>query len=394
MDRDSITGAFLNSDDTGLTTNVFLTEPRLYGVRVSKSFTGGSLLGSFGARRDGPYPITLELGGSALRNNGDNERMSADELDVFTPTLLPDSLPGRDLDWGDGGEARLTYRPAGTPWRVSAGVRFGKANGDAKGIYSELADQEKVCGEPIFICQNPLIPTIEKYNTIPTNSSWVHTSQSDDHMLVDFMVGRDVGMGAGDFRSSLSGGLGYARITSRTDLKVQGIPDWVVTNGFFTDPTTARHHWYDATLTSEREFEGVGPVAAWEASQRLRGDEETGTLSLAWTVGGGVLFGKRKVDMTGDILSNYYISRYNNTYAFPPPVSDRMQVDRQRSKSLAVPTANLSLGLAYEIDRLKVGAGYRWERYFDVIDGGDRERKAYGRTIDGPYFKLSIGFGG
>jgi len=34
----AITGAFLNSDDTALTTNVFLTDPRLYGVRVSKSF--------------------------------------------------------------------------------------------------------------------------------------------------------------------------------------------------------------------------------------------------------------------------------------------------------------------------------------------------------------------
>jgi iron complex outermembrane receptor protein len=33
-----ITGAFLNSDDTGLTTNVFLTDPRLIGVRVTKNW--------------------------------------------------------------------------------------------------------------------------------------------------------------------------------------------------------------------------------------------------------------------------------------------------------------------------------------------------------------------
>ncbi len=38
FDRDSITGAFLNSDDSGLTTNVFLTEPRLYGLRFTKHF--------------------------------------------------------------------------------------------------------------------------------------------------------------------------------------------------------------------------------------------------------------------------------------------------------------------------------------------------------------------
>ncbi len=34
----AITGDFLNSDDSGLTTNVFLTDPRLYGVRITKNF--------------------------------------------------------------------------------------------------------------------------------------------------------------------------------------------------------------------------------------------------------------------------------------------------------------------------------------------------------------------
>ena len=34
----AISGAFLNSDDTALTTNVFVTDPRLYGIRISKAF--------------------------------------------------------------------------------------------------------------------------------------------------------------------------------------------------------------------------------------------------------------------------------------------------------------------------------------------------------------------
>jgi len=38
FDVTAITGAFLNSDDSSLTTNVFLTDPRLYGVRVTKNF--------------------------------------------------------------------------------------------------------------------------------------------------------------------------------------------------------------------------------------------------------------------------------------------------------------------------------------------------------------------
>ena len=38
FDTTAITGAFLNSDDTGLTTNVFTTDPRLYGLRITKTF--------------------------------------------------------------------------------------------------------------------------------------------------------------------------------------------------------------------------------------------------------------------------------------------------------------------------------------------------------------------
>ncbi len=37
FDVTAITGAFLNSDDSALTTNVFVTDPRLYGIRVTKN---------------------------------------------------------------------------------------------------------------------------------------------------------------------------------------------------------------------------------------------------------------------------------------------------------------------------------------------------------------------
>jgi iron complex outermembrane receptor protein len=38
FDTTAITGAFLNSDDTALTTNVFVTDPRLFGVRLTKNW--------------------------------------------------------------------------------------------------------------------------------------------------------------------------------------------------------------------------------------------------------------------------------------------------------------------------------------------------------------------
>ncbi|HVP84974.1 MAG TPA: TonB-dependent receptor [Rhizomicrobium sp.] len=38
LDTTAITGAFLNSDDAALTTNVFVTDPRLFGIRVTKNW--------------------------------------------------------------------------------------------------------------------------------------------------------------------------------------------------------------------------------------------------------------------------------------------------------------------------------------------------------------------
>jgi outer membrane receptor protein involved in Fe transport len=38
FDKTAITGAFLNSDDTALTTNIFVTDPRLFGIRITKNW--------------------------------------------------------------------------------------------------------------------------------------------------------------------------------------------------------------------------------------------------------------------------------------------------------------------------------------------------------------------
>jgi outer membrane receptor protein involved in Fe transport len=38
LDTTAITGAFLNSDDAALTTNVFTTDPRLFGIRITKNW--------------------------------------------------------------------------------------------------------------------------------------------------------------------------------------------------------------------------------------------------------------------------------------------------------------------------------------------------------------------
>ena len=75
-------------------------------------------------------------------------------------------------------------------------------------------------------------------------------------------------------------------------------------------------------------------------------------------------------------------------------ITDAAPVAISRSDDATVATLSAGLGLSYSVGGFTAGAGYRWERYFDAIDGGFAEAKDADRTIDGPYFELSLGFGG
>jgi hypothetical protein len=132
---------------------------------------------------------------------------------------------------------------------------------------------------------------------------------------------------------------------------------------------------------------------SWDAAQRLWGDEKAGHLDLDWGLTGGLLFGKQKTDVSGRYAFGDYTQFHGPNWLLPPPPEHPIGVE-PRSKSVSVPVVDLSLGLAYEVGRFKAGAGYRWERYFDVLDVGYDEHKDADRTIDGPYFKIAVGFGG
>ena len=135
-------------------------------------------------------------------------------------------------------------------------------------------------------------------------------------------------------------------------------------------------------------------MLSWDASYGLFGGEDRGWLNIDAGLSGGVLFGKQKASITGSELANYFDAIYTLDEFLVPTTSTPTPIDFHRSKSVSVPVVDLSLGLSYKVDRFDIGAGYRWERYFNAIDAGYAEHKSYDRTIDGPYFKIAVGFGG
>jgi hypothetical protein len=126
---------------------------------------------------------------------------------------------------------------------------------------------------------------------------------------------------------------------------------------------------------------------------------------------GGVLFGKQRFQAHGQETADYYSQvniKFGDIYpdilqgpgvgggrARIPDDTDLLTpTAAERSRDVTVPTFGASLGLSYEIQRFKVSTGYRWERYSDVLDAGWDEAKDVDRELHGPYFKLSVGFGG
>jgi outer membrane receptor protein involved in Fe transport len=389
MDRDSITGAFLFSDDVGLTTNVFLTEPRLYGLRVTKDFTGGPWWTGANPNHPAgePYPLTVEVSGDLMRANASRDPVAPASITPegsevtdrmpFANSINPYFAQNRDLDRSEGKNIKLTWRPNGSPWFVSGDARFGKAKA-VDNLDGHAAGDEKYIFTPITA-----------YNWIRGN-----VTNKEEYALADFSVGRDVGLGWG-VDSHVEGGLRYADFQSSTRLKTNGVTDWDLGLGFYGMYST--HHFYDTDLTADREFKGAGPALSWDAATTLLGDKQSGRFDLDWSVTGGVLFGKQKSSVAGHETATYYYGKYAGPTGYQPtptgaPVATAGPV--ARSKSVTVPFASATLGLSYQVQRFKIGAGYRWERYFNVLDAGYDQRREVDRTMDGPYFKIAVGFGG
>jgi hypothetical protein len=416
FDRDSITGAFLNSDDSGLTTNVFLTEPRLYGLRVTKDFSGEGWWTGANPDHTGPFPLTVELGGQVQRHDAPYENLTIGWVEALPEQLRPEGVQNRDFDWGDGRSVKLTYQPDGAPWSISGSMRYGRTNNDLARTNVATSDVVDACAfVPTtflgYLACNPASPYYAGYTAFHKvqEISWsdAETVTRENHTIVDFAVGYDVGIGTA-WPSTISAGIRHGRFESDTRWAANGQTDWMIPDGWNVpspayESSMKRQH---ARLDARREFKGAGPTISWDASAKLWGDDRTGRVDLSWSATAGVLFGDHRTEIAGQNVTQLHKSMLKWTVTaltdpavvqVPPlavgsPVVTPIAI--ARSDEATVPLVDLSLGLSYGVGRVKVGAGYRWERYFNVLDVGYTQAKDADRTIDGPYFKVSVGFGG
>jgi len=401
FDKTAITGAFLNSDDTGLTTNVFLTEPRRYGLRVTKEFDGlpfGLGRNAGEAHKPGtPYAVTLEGGVNIVRHQGNVTPFAPGFAGAFSPATdaFTPMQRNRRLPWKDATDLSLIVQPEDSPWKLAANVRYGKAESNRHG----RAEQKMppVCMvEPDAICE---IPYYASLNFSATNFSDVSDQDIEKHLMVDFVASHDVGLG-GRAHSSIGLGARFVRLDSDSVLDIYGTPDNIQQPGFINGVTP--YHRYQANAAIHRDFIGAGPTIDWDGSLDLIGPGDGGTIALDWAASGGVLFGKQRAQIADTDIASKFGGESPAAdalglvlgYQLAQTGSTSASIDARRAQSATVPTLGGSLGLSYSIGRIALKGGYRWERYFGAIDGGGADgAKSYDRTIQGPYLKISFGFG-
>jgi len=408
FDKTNITGAFLNSDDSGLTTNVFMTEPRLYGLRITKEWNGGPWWTGAGANHTGPYPFTVELGGMLARTDAQYGIVDPEAFATLGQALDPSAgIQNRDFDWGDGRSIKLTYQPVGSAWELSADARYARANtamARAQATLDEVHDAcfvdrahdsfgfyDLVCypGAPFYDLILATQPNLVQFPTRSWTDVAIHSRE--ERRVVDLKAARDLGANGFLASSSIGLGLRYAGFSSKSFFEGSALGDWNIVDGTQVTPSTyqVRH----ANLQEVRKFDGLGPVLSWDGAVSLWRGENASHFDVDWDVTAGALYGNQKTSTGGQQTT----TMFTGIPEFFPGESGTPVViasPASRSKSATVPLVDLSLGTSYEMGRVKVGAGYRWERYYNVLDAGYATRQRYDRTIDGPYFKIAVGFGG
>lgn len=195
-----------------------------------------------------------------------------------------------------------------------------------------------------------------KYNTYFSYFANGTVAHNEEHKMLDFTVGQDVGLGmfGVDGSSVLSLGVRWANFSATT-------------SGSFNYGDKYYSSHFEGEL--HRTFNGIGPVISWAASTPLGGSGSH--FSIDWGVSAAVLFGPRK-------------------FWGVPNIS-------LRQRNASVPQAAGYLGVGWHPDDTPVTfrLGYAIQNTWGVFDAnvdvdGDEVVRNADRLEQGPYLDLTL----
>jgi iron complex outermembrane receptor protein len=367
--------------------------------------------------------LWIELGGQLEQQTGQG--------DVYSPSFIVNNsnspafqpVPPLHLEkpplFSNGADARLTFQPSGTDWVFSAAVRYGRSNGKRNFDQNHVATREvtpthlTVIGHTPtrsgYYSRNLYGPHKTKIRQTVPEFAGAQITQNQSHAVVDFMAGRDVGLGmfGKGGTSTISAGLRFAQFVSKVSGAINALPDasflkWDSIFGYgphhfpsypWRGYGTA-HHSYHATFQSQRSFHGIGPTLSWNASLPILGEPQAGTLNLDWGANAALLFGRQRANGSHHTSAKFYVGYTALRYFDLQPTHRTNAGNFNRSRTVTVPNVGGFAGLSFNFTNAKISAGYRGDFFFGAMDTGNDTRKTKTVGFYGPFATISIGIGG
>jgi hypothetical protein len=342
--------------------------------------------------------VWIELGGALSRLQDGHETFSppmmAGRPSIFEPSQHFEHPPKSSFD----AEGSIFINPSHSDWTFGVSVQYGRAK-------SYKHEQQQTSPVPT---SKYFFPDHRGYKNVvqPVAHRFAETSagNSENHVILDFQVGKDVGLGLfGSAASTVSAGVRFAQFRSESNIALRSDPDWQFQHKYFDIPpyyydlhvVNQPFHTVFASMTAKRSFTGAGPSLSWKSSLPLAGNTQDGGIEFDWGANFGVLFGRQKSQSHHQSTARYALKSIQRQTAVPHTTARGPATpDHSRSRSIAVPNIGGFAGLSFEYPNAKISVGYRADFFFGAMDGGIDTRKTYDRGFYGPFATISIGLGG
>ena len=345
--------------------------------------------------------VWIELGGSMEHVGGQGENFPVAFLAPnSSATVLKSPSPFQAQNpppFSFGEEGSISFQPENSDWVFSASVRFGRSSN------AKEADHQ-TNGIHYFKYHKgaPTGPGDNIRGTDDFSDTMFHHQES--HTIVDFSVGKDVGLGmfGKDGSSILNLGVRFAQFASRSTFNVRARPDLhvkyftnrtILTTGAVLTVPLMRFHTYHATGSAWRNFHGIGPSLSWNASAPVLGNSQGGEVTFDWGANAAILFGKQKAHTQHQESEHYHTSKrqfgYPTITVYQHPVAGHDTL-----RSVIVPNIGGFAGASWRIENFKASLGYRADFFFGAVDGGIDTRKSETLGFYGPFASVSVGIGG
>jgi hypothetical protein len=346
--------------------------------------------GAAGAQESGHPTVWIELGGQLQSVQGTTTPLVAPFMstppvnEFYDPPFF--AKEQKSARFASGFEGKLTFQPNGSDWIFAAGIRYGRSHASRHKHYQTLGPSAEAGA-----WNSPYI----RHLTTAVPFADITTSYREQHFVVDFTVGRDIGIGAwGQGGSSIvSAGMRMAEVTVGTTATAYARPnEGYADNGKYGLFHLPRPVFTEYTLTgdAQRSFHGVGPSLSWNASATLLGNHEDGELNLDWGINGALLFGKQKAKVDHGTTATFY----SKAPPYKGPVYAPRSAHRTRSRSITIPNLGGFAGLSVRYPNVEFSLGYRADFFFGAVDTGIDERQTKALGFYGPFATISIGLGG